>query len=89
MSKVITMIAGPNGAGKSSIADGLICSEVGLYEEFLNADFIARGLAPMNPESVSLEASKTMIKRFGVLLEAGKSFIFEATEAGRSYAKHL
>ena len=58
------MVAGPNGAGKTTMAYALITDLEGSYEEFLNADEIARGLSPMRPESVSLEASKLMLKRF-------------------------
>ncbi len=52
----ITMIAGPNGAGKTRIAFALIDHSKELYEEFLNADEIARGLS-LYPESVSLSLS--------------------------------
>jgi len=46
------MIAGPNGAGKTTTAMSFISCE--MIDEFLNADEIARGLAPLHPESVSL-----------------------------------
>ena len=44
------MIAGPNGAGKTTTAMSFISSE--MIDEFLNADEIARGLAPLHPESM-------------------------------------
>jgi predicted ABC-type ATPase len=88
MNKKIFMIAGPNGAGKTTTAMTLI-TEINVIEEFINADEIARGLAPMHPESMSLSASKLMIKRFKELLEANKSFAFETTAAGTNYIKHL
>ena len=50
-----------------------------MIDEFINADEIARGLAPMHPESMSLTASKLMIKRIKELLEANKSLAFETT----------
>ena len=59
-----------------------------LYE-FINADEIARGLAPKHPESVALTASKLMIKRLKELLDAEKSFAFETTASGTNYVRHL
>lgn len=88
MPKKILMIAGPNGAGKTTMSLELIRSCSMLYE-FINADEIARGLAPKHPESVALSASKLMIKRLKELLNAGQSFAFETTAAGTNYIKHL
>lgn len=82
------MIAGPNGAGKTTTAMSLI-SNIKMLDEFINADEIARGLAPMHPESMSLTASKLMIKRFKELLESNKSFAFETTASATNYVKHL
>ncbi len=82
------MIAGPNGAGKTTMTLELIRSCSILYE-FINADEIARGLAPKHPESVALSASKLMIQRLKELLGAGKSFAFETTASGINYVKHL
>lgn len=88
MSKRILMIAGPNGAGKTTIASRLIPDLPILYE-FINADEIARGLAPLHPETVAISASKLMITRLRELLEARKSFAFETTAAGTNYLKYL
>jgi len=82
------MIAGPNGAGKTTVASKLIPDLPMLYE-FINADEIARGLAPNHPESMALTASKLMIRRLKELLGEGKSFAFETTAAGTNYLKHL
>ena len=87
MTKRILMIAGPNGAGKTTTALSLLPAHA-VYE-FINADEIARGLAPIHPESMSLTASKLMIKRFRDLLAAKKSFAFETTASGINYLKHL
>ena len=88
MSKRILMIAGPNGAGKTTMTLELIRGCSMLYE-FINADEIARGLAPRHPESMALTASKLMIKRLKELLDADKSFAFEITASGTNYVKHL
>ncbi|HEX4840235.1 MAG TPA: AAA family ATPase [Rhabdochlamydiaceae bacterium] len=88
MSKRILMIAGPNAAGKTTIASRLI-PDLPMFYEFINADEIARGLAPLHPETVAISASKLMIGRFRELLQANKSFAFETTAAGTNYLKHL
>jgi len=82
------MIAGPNGAGKTTTAKLLTKNSTVLYE-FINADEIARGLAPLHPESVAVASSKLMLKRMHELLSAGKSFAFETTASGSNYIKHL
>lgn len=87
MTKRIFMIAGPNGAGKTTTAMSFISSE--MIDEFLNADEIARGLAPLHPESMALTASKLMLKRLKELLDANKNFVFETTGSGINYIKHL
>lgn len=82
------MIAGPNGAGKTTTAVSVMDAPATIHE-FINADEIARGLAPMHPESMALTASKLMIQRFKELLNAKKSFAFETTAAGTNYIKYL
>lgn len=82
------MIAGPNGAGKTTMTLEFIADRSILYE-FINADEIARGLAPLHPESMVLTASKLMIRRLKELLDTSKSFAFETTASGTNYAKHL
>ncbi len=88
MSKKILMIAGPNGAGKTTMTLELIAEGSMLYE-FINADEIAKGLAPLHPESMALTASKLMIRRLKELLDLNKSFAFETTASGTNYVKHL
>jgi predicted ABC-type ATPase len=46
------IIAGPNGAGKTTFAENFLPAEAGCLN-FINADLIARGIAPFNPESVA------------------------------------
>lgn len=82
------MIAGPNGAGKTTMTLELIADGSMLYE-FINADEIAKSLAPIHPESMALTASKLMIKRLQDLLSANRNFAFETTASGTNYVKHL
>lgn len=86
--KQIFMIAGPNGSGKTTSAQSILSQQTKIYE-FINADEIARGLAPLHPESMNLTASKLMVNRLRDLLRANKSFAFETTGAGKNYLKYL
>jgi len=86
--KRILMIAGPNGAGKTTIASEIVLPGLNLFE-FINADNIAKGLAPFRPESMAITASKLMVKRLRELLLKNLSFAFETTAAGKNYAKYL
>lgn len=49
--------SGCNGAGKTT-ASYTVLPEVLDCKEFVNADEIARGLSPFNPESVAIEAGR-------------------------------
>lgn len=51
------IIAGPNGAGKTTAAMTVL-PEALHVKEFVNADEIARGLSPLNPEGVAIQAGK-------------------------------
>lgn len=88
VTKRIFIIAGPNGSGKTTTASSLLPDLVNIYE-FINADEIARGLAPLHPESMALTASKLMVMRLRELLKANKSFAFETTASGKNYIKYL
>lgn len=82
--KNLYIIAGCNGAGKTT-ASFTILPEIILCKEFVNADEIARGLSPFQPENVSLEAGKIMLRRINELLANNESFAFETTLSTRSY----
>jgi len=53
--------------------------------EFVNADEIAKGLSPFNPNEIAIKAGRLMITRINELLEKGVDFAFETTLATRSY----
>jgi predicted ABC-type ATPase len=53
--------------------------------EFVNADEIARGLSPFNPESVAIEAGRLMLHRIEDLLAKDETFAIETTLATKSY----
>lgn len=84
MEKVLYIIAGCNGAGKTTAATTIL-PEILKCREFVNADEIARGLSPFNPESVAFEAGRYMLLRIKSLLESGQSFSIETTLSTRAY----
>ena len=84
MDKNLFVIAGCNGAGKTT-ASFTILPEILNCKEFVNADEIAKGISPFQPESVSFEAGRIMLGRIDDLLRENKSFAFETTLSTKSY----
>ena len=84
MNKNLYIIAGCNWAGKTT-ASFTILPEILNCKEFVNADEIAKGLSPFQPEKVSFEAGRIMINRINELLEINNNFAFETTLATKIY----
>ncbi len=84
MDKNLYIIAGCNGAGKTT-ASFTILPEILECKEFVNADEIAKGLSPFQPEKVAFESGRIMLKRINELLESNENFAFETTLASKSY----
>ena len=82
------IIAGPNGAGKTT-ASYTILPEIFDCIEFVNADEIAKGISPFNPEEVSIKSGRIMLERINELLEKGVSFAFETTLSTKSYTEFV
>ena len=82
--KHLYIISGPNGAGKTT-ASYTVLPKILQCNEFVNADEIARGLSPFNPQSVAIEAGRLMLKRISELLQKNESFSIETTLSTRSY----
>ena len=82
--KNLYLIAGCNGAGKTT-ASFTILPEMIACKEFVNADEIAKGLSPFQPEMVAFEAGRIMLNRINDLLKENKSFAFETTLSSKSY----
>jgi len=80
------IIAGCNGAGKTT-ASYTILPEILNCKEFVNADEIAKGLSPFQPEKVAIEAGRIMLNRIDNLLHNNERFAFETTLATRTYVK--
>lgn len=87
--KIITVpnlyiISGCNGAGKTTASFTLLPAMLDC-KEFVNADEIAKGISPFQPERVSLQAGRIMIERIYELLDRGVDFAFETTLTTLSY----
>ncbi len=86
--KQVLLIGGPNGAGKTTAAMTLLPKFMKIHE-FVNADDIARGLNPLNPQGQAVAAARVMIERIRQLTAEGKHFAFETTCAGLHHLKTL
>lgn len=82
--KNLYIISGCNGAGKTT-SSYTILPEILECREFVNADEIAKGLSPFQPETVSFQAGRLMLEKIHFLLEQGRDFAFETTLATKSY----
>ncbi len=82
------IVAGPNGAGKTTFAKSFLPNE-GKCINFVNADLIAAGLSPFNPEKVAFESGKILLKKLDSLVEKEESFAFETTLSGKSYVRRI
>jgi predicted ABC-type ATPase len=78
------VIAGPNGAGKTTLSYTIL-PEIFDCDEFVNADEIARGISPLNPEKAGIRAGRLMLERIEELVSRGESFAFETTLSTKSY----
>lgn len=82
--KNIYIIAGCNGAGKTTASFTILVDMLDC-KEFVNADEIARGLSPFQPEKVAFESGRIMLNRIDELLKKGIDFSFETTLSTKSY----
>ncbi|MFM9837061.1 MAG: zeta toxin family protein [Cyclobacteriaceae bacterium] len=78
------IIAGCNGAGKTTTSYTVL-PEILNCKEFVNADEIARGLSPFQPETVSFQAGRIMLSRIKELVQGTNDFAFETTLSTKSY----
>ncbi len=79
------ILAGCNGAEKTT-ASLTVLPELLNCREFVNADAIAAGLSPFQPETIAFEAGRIMLQRIQILLNANVTFAIETTLATKSYA---
>jgi predicted ABC-type ATPase len=69
---ICRIIAGPNGAGKTTFA--LTClRQFPDAQAFVNADLIAAGLSPLEPQQQLVAASRLMLGEIEAHISAGRS----------------
>jgi len=72
------VIGGANGSGKTTVARRLLPNFSPTFE-YVNADEIAAGFSPFNPESVAIRAGCLMLERLKFLSLNSVDFVFETT----------
>jgi predicted ABC-type ATPase len=82
------IIAGPNGAGKTT-ASYTILPEMLNCKEFVNADEIAKGISPFQPDKAAIDAGRLMLQRIKELIKHRADFAFETTLSTRSYVNTI
>jgi predicted ABC-type ATPase len=78
----------PNGAGKTTFARKYLPNVAGLVH-FINADLIAGGISPLQPELAAVTAGRLVLRELDRLTEDGAEFAFETTLSGLSYVKRV
>ena len=86
--KRIIIIAGPNGAGKTTLAREFLPNEAEC-PTFINADLLAGGLNPLQPERAAIQAGRLMLEMIDACVRRGENFAFETTLSGRGYARMI
>ncbi len=84
----VVIIAGPNGAGKTTFAREFLPAEADC-PVFINADLIAAGLSPFQPEAAAIRAGRVMLEEIDRYATMRTSFAFETTLAGHTYLRRI
>ena len=82
------IIAGPNGAGKTTFAQEFL-PKYAKVVHFVNADLIASGLSPLQPELAAIKAGRLLLSEIDRLAANGVDFAFESTLSGLGYVSRL
>jgi predicted ABC-type ATPase len=78
------IIAGPNGVGKTTFAQEFLPNYADC-KNFVNADLMARAMAPFSPETAAVRAGRMMLSEIRSFAKKRVSFSFETTLSGRGY----
>ncbi len=82
--RLLVVLAGPNGSGKSTFFEYYL-APLGLC--FVNADLIAKSLAPYAPGAVVYEAAQIADAERRLLLTEGQSFCMETVFSDQNHEK--
>lgn len=82
----LLIIAGPNGAGKTTAAHVLL-PEVLPGKRYINADYIAAGMNPLQPELSAIAAGRVMLMEIHKALQNKEDFAFETKLSTRSFIR--
>ncbi len=77
------IISGCNGAGKTT-ASNTILPDILNCKEFVNADYIASGLSPYQPEAAAIAAGRIMLNRINNLIHSQVDFALETTLSSKT-----
>jgi len=88
LKKKCYILGGPNGSGKTTFAKEFLPFEAECLN-FINADLIAQGLSPFQPDKMAIEAGRLMIHRINDCINKNESFAFETTLSGKGYIKKI
>ena len=86
--KRIIIFAGPNGAGKTTFAREILPNEANTLT-FINADLLAAGLDPLQPERAAFRARRMMLQMIDACVNREENFAFETTLSGHGYARMI
>lgn len=86
--KRVLVLAGPNGAGKTTFAREYLLNEAAC-PVFVNADAIAAGLSPFEPDRAAIRAGRLMLELIEERIGREESFALETTLAGRNWLEPI
>ena len=84
----ILILAGPNGAGKTTFARTFLSAEA-QCPRFINADLIAAGLSPFDPDAAAVRAGRLMLEEIAAAVQRRASFALETTLSSQSYLRQI
>jgi predicted ABC-type ATPase len=88
MPPALYIIARPNGAGKTTASFSTLPTVLGC-DIFINADEIARGLSPFNPDVAAFRAGRLMLELINENMNDRNTFAIETTLSTKSYKSYI
>lgn len=85
---VCTIVGGPNGAGKTTFALRYLPA-VAARHRFINADLIAAGLSPLDPQTVATTAGRIFLREIAAQIDRRADFAFETTLSGKTHLRTI